>query len=115
MPWWRSTAAFALVYCASVRSTSSFHRMFLASPSMFHPNPSPAVFKVMAQELSSILRHKQKPIIFLINNDGYTIERLILGETARFNDVQSWHYAKLCSVFGDSADFDSRRVSTVGE
>jgi indolepyruvate decarboxylase len=72
-------------------------------------------FQLTAQELSSILRHKLKPIIFLINNDGYTIERLILGETARFNDVQSWHYAKLCSVFGDSADFDSRRVSTVGE
>lgn len=72
-------------------------------------------FQLTAQELSSILRHKLKPIIFLINNDGYTIERLILGETARFNDVQSWRYAKLCSVFGDKADFDSRRVGTVGE
>jgi indolepyruvate decarboxylase len=72
-------------------------------------------FQLTAQELSSILRHKQKPIIFLINNDGYTIERLILGETSGYNDVQPWQYAKLCSVFGDSADFESRRVSTVGE
>jgi indolepyruvate decarboxylase len=61
------------------------------------------------------LRHKLKPIIFLINNDGYTIERLILGETASYNDVQPWHYAKLCSVFGNSVDFDSRRVSAFGE
>jgi indolepyruvate decarboxylase len=72
-------------------------------------------FQLTAQELSSILRHKLKPIIFLINNDGYTIERLILGETSSYNDVQPWQYAKLCSVFGDSADFESRRVSTVGE
>jgi indolepyruvate decarboxylase len=72
-------------------------------------------FQLTAQELSSILRHKLKPIIFLINNDGYTIERLILGETSSYNDVQPWQYAKLCSVFGDNADFESRRVSTVGE
>jgi indolepyruvate decarboxylase len=72
-------------------------------------------FQLTAQELSSILRHKLKPIIFLINNDGYTIERLILGKSASYNDVQPWRYAELCSVFGDSADFDSRRVSTVGE
>jgi indolepyruvate decarboxylase len=72
-------------------------------------------FQLTAQELSSILRHKLKPIIFLINNDGYTIERLILGKSASYNDVQPWRYAELCSVFGDSADFDSRRVSAVGE
>jgi indolepyruvate decarboxylase len=72
-------------------------------------------FQLTAQELSSILRHKLKPIIFLINNDGYTIERLILGAAASYNDVQPWRYAELCSVFGDSADFDSRRVSSVGE
>src|ERR1700688_5099850 len=72
-------------------------------------------FQLTAQELSSILRYKQKPIIFLINNDGYTIERLILGETSSYNDVQPWQYAKLCSVFGDSADLERRRVSTVGE
>jgi indolepyruvate decarboxylase len=71
-------------------------------------------FQLTAQELSSILRHKLKPIIFLINNNGYTIERLILGEKATFNDVQPWRYAQLCSVFAESTDFDSRRVSTVG-
>ena len=32
-------------------------------------------FQVTAQELSTILRHDHKPVIFLINNGGYTIER----------------------------------------
>lgn len=37
--------------------------------------------QMTVQELSTILRLNLKPIVFLVNNDGYTIERLILGET----------------------------------
>jgi indolepyruvate decarboxylase len=36
-------------------------------------------FQMTGQELSTILRRGLKPIIFLVNNNGYTIERLILG------------------------------------
>jgi hypothetical protein len=31
-------------------------------------------------------RYGLKPVIFLISNDGYTIERLILGEASACND-----------------------------
>lgn len=55
-------------------------------------------FQLTAQELSTLLRHEQKPIIFLINNDGYTIERYILGETSSYNDIGMWDYAKLPAV-----------------
>ncbi|HHQ6577916.1 TPA: alpha-keto acid decarboxylase family protein [Serratia fonticola] len=55
-------------------------------------------FQLTAQELSTLLRHEQKPIVFLINNDGYTIERYILGETSSYNDIGSWDYAKLPAV-----------------
>jgi indolepyruvate decarboxylase len=72
-------------------------------------------FQLTAQELSSILRHKLTPIIFLINNDGYTIERLILGENSSYNDIQPWKYAALGNVFAAGAPFESRRVTTVGE
>jgi len=67
-------------------------------------------FQLTAQELSSILRHRLKPIIFLINNDGYTIERLILGERASYNDIQLWNYSHLCSVFAGDTPFESCRV-----
>jgi indolepyruvate decarboxylase len=40
-------------------------------------------FQLTAQELSTILRHDLKPLIFLINNGGYTIERTILGLHAK--------------------------------
>ncbi|WP_268256043.1 thiamine pyrophosphate-dependent enzyme [Streptomyces mirabilis] len=46
-----------------------------------------ASFQLTAQEVSTILRHGLKPVIFLINNRGYTIEHTILGRDARYNDV----------------------------
>ncbi|CAM4256949.1 alpha-keto acid decarboxylase family protein [Serratia silvae] len=55
-------------------------------------------FQLTAQELSTLLRHEQKPIVFLINNGGYTIERYILGETSSYNDIGSWNYARLPAV-----------------
>ena len=72
-------------------------------------------FQLTAQELSSILRHHLQPIIFLINNDGYTIERLILGEHSSYNDVQPWKYAGLCDVFAAGAKFSSQRVTSPDE
>jgi indolepyruvate decarboxylase len=55
-------------------------------------------FQLTAQELSTMLRHDLKPIIFLINNGGYTVERTILGKSTRFNDVANWAYAELPKV-----------------
>lgn len=61
--------------------------------------------QLTVQELSTLLQHQLTPIIFLINNRGYTIERLILGESSSYNDVNEWHYAQLPSVLdkGDNA------------
>jgi indolepyruvate decarboxylase len=56
-------------------------------------------FQVTAQELSTILRHDHKPVIFLINNGGYTIERGYLGKTESYNDIANWSYADLPKVF----------------
>lgn len=60
-------------------------------------------FQITAQEISTLLRYKKKPIIFLINNDGYTIERYILGENSSYNDISSWDYAKLPTVMHTNA------------
>ncbi|MFN7097414.1 MAG: hypothetical protein ACK4PR_07645, partial [Gammaproteobacteria bacterium] len=40
--------------------------------------------------------------IFLLNNDGYTVERMIHGENMHYNDIQPWKYAQLPAVFGDN-------------
>jgi TPP-dependent 2-oxoacid decarboxylase len=52
-------------------------------------------FQLTAQELSTILRHDLKPVILLLNNSGYPIERAILGRSARYNDVADWAYCEL--------------------
>ncbi|MEG7859778.1 MULTISPECIES: alpha-keto acid decarboxylase family protein [Bacillus] len=57
-------------------------------------------FQVTVQELSTILRQNLKPIIFLINNNGYTVERAIHGQKEPYNDIQMWDYTKLANVFG---------------
>ncbi|MEH2067715.1 MAG: alpha-keto acid decarboxylase family protein [Nostoc sp.] len=59
-------------------------------------------FQMTGQELSTILRYNLKPIILLINNDGYTIERDIHGERMPYNDIQPWNYHQLPKVFADN-------------
>lgn len=70
-------------------------------------------FQMTAQELSTILRYNLKPIIFLINNDGYTIERDIHGEKMPYNDIQPWKYHQLPEVFCNKSW--SIKVSTESE
>ena len=59
-------------------------------------------FQLTAQEVSTMLRHKLTPIVFLLNNDGYTIERVIHGMKMPYNDIQPWQYAELPKVFGEN-------------
>jgi len=61
-------------------------------------------FQVTAQDLSTIIRHKLSPTIFLLNNDGYTIERLIID--GPYNDIQPWKYHLLPQVFGGEKGMD---------
>jgi pyruvate decarboxylase len=46
--------------------------------------------QLTAQELSTVIRNKLTPIVFVLNNDGYTIERFIRGMHRKYNDVASW-------------------------
>jgi TPP-dependent 2-oxoacid decarboxylase len=64
-----------------------------------------------AQELSTLLRQRCNPIIFLLNNDGYVIERLI--HDGPYNDIQPWRYHALPAAFG--GDALSLKVRTEGE
>ncbi|BCZ17385.1 indolepyruvate decarboxylase [Helicobacter sp. NHP19-003] len=56
-------------------------------------------FQLTAQELSTMLREDITPIIVLVNNDGYTVERCIHGPERKYNDINMWHYTKLLEVF----------------
>ncbi|MDR3434082.1 MAG: thiamine pyrophosphate-binding protein [Rouxiella aceris] len=56
-------------------------------------------FQLTVQELSTLLLYEFAPIIFLINNKGYTIERHILGADAEYNEIADWSYTELAGCF----------------
>lgn len=71
-------------------------------------------FQLTAQEISTMIRYNLNPIIFLINNGGYTIEVEI--HDGPYNNIQNWNYADLVNVFnGDSGNGISFKVNTEGE
>ncbi|KAI0700359.1 pyruvate decarboxylase [Cerioporus squamosus] len=46
--------------------------------------------QLTVQELSVMIHHGLKPIIFVLNNSGYTIERYLHGKTRKYNDISNW-------------------------
>ncbi|KGT90274.1 alpha-keto acid decarboxylase family protein [Enterobacter cancerogenus] len=63
------------------------------------------------QELGSMQRDGQQPIIFLINNDGYTVERAIHGAEQRYNDIAQWNWTALPHAMSVECAAQSWRVS----
>jgi indolepyruvate decarboxylase len=56
------------------------------------------------QELSSMLENDCKPIIFVLNNKGYTIEKYInTVKSTVYNNFPDWAYHKLPEVFQHEA------------
>lgn len=70
--------------------------------------------QLTVQEISTMCKWETTPYLFVLNNDGYTIERLIHGETATYNDIQPWNNLGLLPLFS-AKDYETKRVSTVGE
>lgn len=56
--------------------------------------------QLTVQSLSTMIRQNLKPVIFVINNDGYTVERMIHGMKEPYNDIRMWDYKALPAVFG---------------
>ncbi|BDD57641.1 Pyruvate decarboxylase 1 [Monascus purpureus] len=61
-------------------------------------------FQVTAQEVSTMIRHNLHPIIFVVCNDGYTIERFVHGPEASYNDIQPWRYKEIMTLVGAEPD-----------
>ncbi|MEQ5990936.1 alpha-keto acid decarboxylase family protein [Staphylococcus saccharolyticus] len=70
--------------------------------------------QLTVQSLSTIIRQNLKPVIFVINNDGYTVERMIHGMKEPYNDIRMWDYKALPSVF-DGDHVETHDVNTSEE
>lgn len=67
------------------------------------------------QELGSIQRDGLQPIIFLLNNDGYTVERAIHGAEQRYNDIARWNWTALPQAMSLQCSAQSWRVSETAQ
>jgi len=68
------------------------------------------------QEISTIIRQGFKPTIVLINNAGYTIERVIHGPVQHYNDIsETWDYQAMLHFFGAPKSSKSYAARTYEE
>ncbi|KAH7312832.1 pyruvate decarboxylase [Rhexocercosporidium sp. MPI-PUGE-AT-0058] len=57
--------------------------------------------QMTVQEIGSYIRFGFKPVIFVINNNGYSIERAINGPKQAYNEVSMlWDHQKMLEFFG---------------
>jgi indolepyruvate decarboxylase len=71
--------------------------------------------QMTAQEVSQFGRYGLKPVIFVLNNSGYLIERLLCENPAiEYNDLAQWRYSELPKALGCDGWFTAR-VTTCGE
>ncbi|HIE5386872.1 TPA: indolepyruvate decarboxylase [Enterobacter cancerogenus] len=63
------------------------------------------------QELGSMLRDKQSPIILVLNNEGYTVERAIHGPEQRYNDIALWNWTQIPQALSLDPQAECWRVS----
>jgi indolepyruvate decarboxylase len=66
-------------------------------------------FQMTGIELSTAAKYGMKPIVFVLNNDGYGTQRHILD--GPFNEILQWNYTKLTDMLGVGQSF---KVDTLG-
>lgn len=97
---------------------------FFFDSQLFLAHSRSSIRQLTVQELSTMIRKGVKPIIFLLNNSGYTIERYLHGKEryavlflfpcyaelliitvffSKYNDIQNWNWTGLFSVLGDAS------------
>jgi indolepyruvate decarboxylase len=71
--------------------------------------------QLTAQEISQFGRRGLKPVVFVLNNNGYTIERLLCrNPDFAYNDVAAWNYSEIPHALGCEG-WLTAHVTTCGE
>lgn len=68
--------------------------------------------QLTAQEIGEFGRYGLKPVVFVLNNDGYLIERLLCKDPEyEYNNLARWEYAALPQALG-CKDWITAKVET---
>jgi indolepyruvate decarboxylase len=106
----------AFVWCSIGYATGALLGAILATPGRRHILlTGEGSLQMTAQEISTVLRHDLKPWIFVNQNQGYTVERCVLGKEAKYNEIANWRYAELPKVFSRDKPAETYVVTTSQE
>ena len=68
------------------------------------------------QELAVMLNERINPVVVLVNNDGYTVERAIHGENQPYNDIPPCNWQVMPQAFGGNEENSLvLKVETAGQ
>jgi indolepyruvate decarboxylase len=85
-----------------------------------HPDRRPVLLigdgaaQLTVQELGIFSREGLSPVIVVVNNDGYTVERAIHGKEAPYNDIVGWNWSGVAGALGVT-NHVAFRARTYGE
>ncbi|RFU72525.1 pyruvate decarboxylase [Trichoderma arundinaceum] len=68
--------------------------------------------QLTVQALSLLNRHGIPPVVFVLNNAGYTVERYFEGWDAEYNDVPLWEYGSLFTSLSPNVKTKTFKVDT---
>lgn len=72
-------------------------------------------FQLTVQEVSTMIRWGLTPYIFVMNNQGYSVDRFLHHRSnASYYDIQTWDYLHLLPTFG-ARSYETRKIVTVGD
>ncbi|PVW04755.1 indolepyruvate decarboxylase [Microbacterium sp. Gd 4-13] len=66
-------------------------------------------------ELGTLLRHRIPAVIVVVDNDGYTVERVIHGLHEEYNDIARWDWTALLAALDPTGTAVGVKASTVAE
>jgi indolepyruvate decarboxylase len=106
----------AFVWCSIGYATGALLGAILATPGRRHILlTGDGSLQMTVQEISTVMRHDLKPLIFVNQNQGYTVERAVLGKKEKYNDIANWRYSELPNIFSRDKKAETHVVTTSNE
>jgi alpha-keto-acid decarboxylase len=68
--------------------------------------------QMTVQEISTLFKEGLSPVIFVVDNGGYTVERAIHGPNRSYNDIAKWDWTAAPSLFAPGHPCRTARVLT---
>jgi TPP-dependent 2-oxoacid decarboxylase len=103
-----------------VWSSIGFTLPALLGAALARPDRRPILFigdgsaQLTAQELGTFYACGIRPVVFVLNNDGYTVERAIQSPKADYQDIVPWNWTALPAALGGT-NVRTAKVRTVRE